>query len=197
MNDIFAAIRTYIADRIAEGFDSEEDIVESTQDYIVYDFETDYYLEHIEQITADLFALRHEHEREWLEPTDCDRLDKAFDRLSLKGIVARQHFTCCQTCGHYEIWDEIRQTEEIGQTVRGYVFYHMQDTESAYQDGFLYLAYGSTERTAEAMQKIGHEIVTALQDAGLIVSWNGELNKRIGVQIEWKRRRFTTPSFNH
>lgn len=194
MNDIFATIRTYIADRIAEGFDSPIEIIESAQDYIVYEYETDYYLEHIEQITADLLAMRRDHEQSWEELTDCDRLDRAFALLSLHGIVARQHFTCCQTCGHYEIWDEIRQTQTEGQPVRGYVFYHMQDTESAYQEGLLYLAYGSTERTAAAMQTIGHEIVAALQNVGLLVSWNGELNKRIGVQVEWKRRRFTIPT---
>lgn len=195
MSDLFAILRNHIADRIEEGFNTAEEIIEATQDFMVHDYHTDYYLEHIEQLTADMLTIRHQQEQEWDAPTDCDRLDRAFDLLSLRGIVARQNFTCCQTCGHYEIWEEIQQTEEMGQPVRGYVFYHMQDTESASREGCLFLAYGATERTAESMTEIAQEIIDALQDVGLITFWNGELNKRIGLELEWQRRRFTTPVF--
>src|SRR5690606_23939670 len=35
----------------------------------------------------------------WPATTDCDRLDAAFAKLEDAGIVARQHFSCCGTCG--------------------------------------------------------------------------------------------------
>jgi hypothetical protein len=57
--------------------------------------------------------------------TDRDKLADAFRSLRKAGIVARMNFSCCGTCGHYEL-------SENGKG-RGYVFYHRQ--EGARLDG--------------------------------------------------------------
>ena len=31
------------------------------------------------------------------------KINKAFNKLNRFGIVAKKNFTCCNTCGHYEI----------------------------------------------------------------------------------------------
>jgi hypothetical protein len=72
--------------------------------------------------------------------------------------------------------------------VRGYAFYHEQDTESAAGGGGLYLNYGSCDEGTEAAVAIGHEIVAALKAKGLDPDWNGSLEKRIGLPLDWKRR---------
>ena len=120
---------------------------------------------------------------------DNDRLDEAFAELDRHGIVARQNFTCCQTCGHTEISYEIIEAEQH-RPVRGYVFFHWQDTESAVRSGYLYLAYGSVSGKESESLVIAQEVVAALRRAGLDVDWDGSVRTRICIRdIEWQRRR--------
>ncbi|GAA2128431.1 DUF6891 domain-containing protein [Glycomyces algeriensis] len=114
--------------------------------------------------------------------TDCDRLTEAFAELDRGGIVAREHFACCQRCGTTEIWDEADPEH------RGYVFFHMQDTESAH-DGVLYLAYGSRSDLVEETLAVGHDVVKTLQAHGFQTAWDGSERTRIRItDLEWRKR---------
>ncbi|HEY1093764.1 MAG TPA: hypothetical protein VGE61_03615 [Glycomyces sp.] len=114
--------------------------------------------------------------------TDCDRLTAAFAELDAGGIVAREHFACCQNCGVSEIWGEADPDD------RGYVFFHMQDTESA-GDGVLYLAYGSRSNLAEETVAVGHDVVEVLQAHGFRTSWDGSERTRLQItDLEWQKR---------
>ena len=134
---------------------------------------------------------------DWPTTTDCDRLDAAFAALEASGVVCRRDFSCCGNCGAAEIEGEMDEAAAAGaRPVRGYVFYHMQDTETAVEGGGLYLSYGPqweeglTETHYESRAKaIAREIVKDLTKSGLRVDWNGELNRRIRVDLDWKRRR--------
>ncbi|MFN3201871.1 MAG: DUF6891 domain-containing protein [Bradymonadia bacterium] len=126
--------------------------------------------------------------RGWPEHTDCDRLDAAFEQLKQSGILSRQHFTCCGTCGAFEMQDEIARSLSLGERTRGYVFYHEQDTESAVDGYGLYLSYGATEAGEAAALGVAEEIVDALHRAGLKTRWNGKWSARIWVDLEWRRR---------
>lgn len=75
-----------------------------------------------------------------------------------------------------------------GTRVRGYVFYHMQDTESAVEGGGLYLNYGAIQDGEAAAIGIGKEIAASLRQQGLQVE-DETWAKRIGVRLDWKRRR--------
>lgn len=119
----------------------------------------------------------------WPLETDCDRLDRAFAALEARRIVARQNFTCCRTCGHAEIGDEMAATS------RGYTFFHMQDTDDAVDGSGLYLAFGATTAEPEAEVAIGREVTAALRAEGLAVEWEETNRARIFVTIDWKRRR--------
>ncbi len=183
-----AAIRDYIAERVTEGFDTREEIVEAAADYaedIHQRVDLDWF---IEQTAEALLEAHWLAERHWSYPTDCDRLDGAFARLESQGILARQDFACCQNCGHSELWDELQQClpAEPGQ---GYVFYHMQDTEAALQCDRLYLAYGSAAGDETELAEIGWRIVGALRESGLMALWDGNVDRCIQVEIDWKRRR--------
>ncbi len=132
------------------------------------------------------------HRREqltWPEITDCDRLDAAFATLEEAGIVSRQNFSCCGTCGSTEIWDEMAAVRDAGRPVRGYGFFHMQDTESAVEGGGLYLGYGAVEEGEAAALAVAQEIVATIERSGLRTNWDGSWNQRIGVMLDWKRRR--------
>lgn len=188
-------VRTFVAKRVAEGFDAEEDIVEDTLEcFDEYDDDPQF-TSMVQRMTSELLAEHEQEERNWSDETDCDRLDKAFDELENEGIVARQNFTCCQTCGHAEIWEEIEQVKQDSE-VSGYVFYHMQDTDRVLEEGRLYLAYGATENADDAAIRVAQRITNALRKSGFKVDWNGSLDKRICLeQFNWRRRRFRSNSW--
>ncbi len=125
----------------------------------------------------------------WPDTTDCDRLDAAFAELDRAGIVARQHFSCCQTCGAHDIHDEMHQAAKSGAPSRGYAFFHAQDTEHAARGESLYLSYGAADKDRSASVAIGHEVVAVLGRHGLSPAWNGKQAHRIALPIRWQRRR--------
>lgn len=191
MNDRLQDLRSIINLEVKGGFAKRDEIIELAMDYLLDMFDYNPDVMEIEAIRAtdELLAQHKAVQQTWLDETECDRLDEAFATLDRKGIVARHNFTCCQTCGHAEIAYEVDETSHH-RPVRGYVFYHQQDTESAVMGYGLYLAYGAVSSTEIASIDIGWEIVDALRDAGLSVEWNGSIQKRINVDImDWRWRR--------
>jgi hypothetical protein len=73
--------------------------------------------------------------------------------------------------------------------VRGYAFYHSQDTDAAVDSGGLYLAYGGVASDEDDDVAVGGAIEDALQRNGLRTDWNGNPRRRIYVEVEWRRRR--------
>jgi len=137
------------------------------------------------EIVPREFAAHLDAQAGWPARTDSDRLTEAFHALDLAGIVAREDFACCQSCGNSEIGDEVGN----GTAARGYVFYHGQDAERAAQGGTLWLAYGSFEKRIDAAQ-VGEEVVAALRGEGLEVDWTGAAAQRIHVRLRWAKRRY-------
>lgn len=123
----------------------------------------------------------------WPKVTDCDRLARAFAALEESGIVARENFWCCETCGSLAMADEIKR---IGRkrAVRGYVFFDQQATETAVTEGLLRLAYGAKGRGKAESAAVGREVVRAVRAAGLKASWGGTLEDWVEVAMKWRRR---------
>jgi hypothetical protein len=142
-----------------------------------------------EKLVDELLDEQRRAEARWPTVTDNDRVDRAFAELDASGVVARQNFADCQTCGNAEIHDELQSARAAGRNVRGYVYYHQQDTDRAVDGGGLVLAYGAADG-AHALE-IAREVVRVLERHGLRTEWNGKVERRIGVTIDWKRRRFT------
>lgn len=125
---------------------------------------------------------------EWNHPTDCDRFDDAFEELKNRAIAARHHYSCCGTCGTYEIGLELDYLQASGRTVRGYTFYHAQDTESAIDGHGLYLSYGHADDSdGDLSVEIGQEVHDVLSDRGFQPEWDGTIQKRIFVPLQWQR----------
>jgi len=181
-------LRTFIAHRVSEGFESAHEIVENATDYAYGKFEQDFEPE-AKRLTAELLAAYQAEQTGWGPSTDCDRFDEAFAALNRQGIVARQDFSCCNNCGFTEIWDEVEEAEKQ-QPVVGYVFYHLQGTERAVKTGQLLMAYGCVEENPEAFQRIGNTVVAELRRVGLNASWGGTAGNPIVVEgMVWRRRR--------
>lgn len=129
------------------------------------------------------FAAHLEAQTSWPDRTDNDRLTDAFRALDASGLIAREDFACCQSCGVGEIGGEAIETAPA----RGYVFYHYQDAERAVDCDGLRLAFGLIDEPPTAA--IGREIVAALRAEGLPVDWNDAPGERITVPMRWARRR--------
>lgn len=187
--DLLRNLSDYIDREVRAGFSPVGDIPDGAVAYLSDDAPADSLRPYAEQYTAEALVRLSEDEKAWPARTDCDRLDGAFAALEANGIVARQNFTCCQTCGHADIWDEMKAVRDGGREVRGYTFFHWQDTEAAVEGSGLCLAYGATGEGEQAALGVGDAIVAELRAAGLEATWPRDLRKRISVRIDWKKRR--------
>jgi hypothetical protein len=180
MEELRAEVVDFIGTQVALAADGCAAIVEATVEYLDGTAAADDVREVAWQVVDAEFAAHLAAQESWPEATDSDRLTLAFRDLDVAGIVARESFTCCNTCGHAEIADEIPRDEKR----RGYVFYHQQDAERAAYGGELWLSYGGREPTA-----IAGEVVDVLRARGLNPVWGGSPKEKIRLPMDWRRRR--------
>jgi hypothetical protein len=182
-------MRGYIEREVAVGFRSEEHILTGLVEFLSDEYDGEELRPHAERLTHELIEAHLRQQATWPSQTDCDRLDEVFAELERAGIVARQDFSCCGNCGSAEIWDEMEAVSRRGQRVRGYTFYHMQDTEAAVEEGGIYLAFGAVQEGTAPALEIARQVVETIQRHSLNVEWNGKCGNRIFVRMDWKRRR--------
>lgn len=183
-------LRQYIRLQVAAGYSPVPDVVADAVDVFAdTTLAPDDLRQAAAQLAEEILSTQLAEQNNWPPITDNDRLDAAFTALNDAGIVSRQHFACCATCGTAEIHDEMAAAAKDGATVRGYTFFHIQDTEYAVEGESLFLSYGSADGSEDAGVAIGREIVATLEEHGLHPSWNGRLANRILLPITWQRRR--------
>ena len=180
----------FIERHIKEGFLSAEQIVERA----LSEFED--YMPRVrlislaQKLVYHVSIKRYVEEINWTELTDCDRLDQAFAELNKIGIVARQHFSCCNSCGHRQI-DAVLKREQGRRKVWGFAFFHAQDTEMAVRSGVLFITYDSADKRGKRAIEVGRRISDALRKAGLNVEWDGSYLQRVCVTgLKWQKRKF-------
>ncbi|UYY57782.1 DUF6891 domain-containing protein [Sphingomonas sp. S2-65] len=182
-------LRDKIRRDVAAGFDDEDVILTNVADYFEEEIDPALVRREAPRILREVLADHAEAEKSWPAVTDCDRLDAAFAALEHDGIIARQNFTCCMTCGSNEIWEEVQAARDAGLPAHGYAFYHFQDTDAAVEGHGVYLAYGACEEGEAPALQVANDIVAALQAQGLSPAWGGRWDQRIPVPLDWKRRR--------
>jgi hypothetical protein len=132
-----------------------------------------------------LVARQRTQEASWPAVTDADRLTEAFALLEARGVLARMDFTCCSSCGHYEVADEVTP----GTSPDGYAFFHQQDTEAMLTGRGVHLAYGSFKGDDDASAAaVARTLVEVLETAGLEPEWDGSANSRVLVPLHWRKR---------
>ena len=184
-----AELREKIRAEVYGGFEDEDAILTGMPEYFEGTLDEALVRREAPRLLRAALAEHAADAARWPAITDCDRLDAAFDALEAEGVIARQNFTCCTTCGSAEIWDEMGEAREAGLPVEGYTFYHMQDTEAAVDGHGVYLAYGATEEGEEAALAVARRVVARLEASGLAPDWDGDIGRRIAVPLDWKRRR--------
>jgi hypothetical protein len=186
----FDDLHDFIRTQVAAGYAPLDEIIEeATALFADAGLAPDAVHQAARTVTDQVLAAHRADQASWPAPTDNDRLDAAFAELDGIGILTRQHFACCETCGAREIHEELDQAEKAGRTMRGFTFFHRQDTQHAVDGEGLYLSYGAADRDGTAAVAIGHEVVAALGRHGLAPAWNGKHVHRISLPLVWRRRR--------
>ncbi|MEU1495499.1 hypothetical protein ABZ456_35280 [Streptomyces sp. NPDC005776] len=185
--EMAADVREQLEERVREllrgGYGGVADLAESAEDYLVKDGVHPVTLAQARQLVERLWLERVEEQRRWVGVTDPDRLERAFAVLDGRGITAREHFTCCRSCGIGEIHAEGRDD------ARGFVFFHLQGTESAAAGHGLTLYYGGFDESAETTAAVGREVAAVLGEAGLTVEWDGSPDRAIELTgLDWRKR---------
>jgi hypothetical protein len=194
------ALKQFIDNHIKSGFMHRDEIVQATLIEFRGEFGGKDFLKAI-CTTVDRNLARYLiTESAWVLPTDCDKLDRAFDALQKEGVVTRQHFACCNDCGHREMQSELRRMGKVKhRSVKGFAFFHQQDTARAVKSGSLYITFDAlatvgeveVDKAIERALLVGERIVAALSAAGLKTHWDGSYLRRIEVPVTWRKRRFS------
>ncbi|MGW5261895.1 DUF6891 domain-containing protein [Microbispora sp. NPDC004025] len=168
---------------IIGGYATRAQLAEIAEDYLVSGDRRPVSPGQARLLADRLWLDRVEEQASWEGETDPERLSRAFAVLEASGITAREHFTCCRSCGQAEIGSA------GSPDARGYVYFHSQCTDSAAAGHGLALLYGGFDGSSGTTASIGREIVAALGKAGLSVEWDGDPSQSITVvPIDWRRR---------
>jgi hypothetical protein len=181
------SVAEHVRSLVAAGYDDRQTVIDRVNDYVTDESNDEALIARVPELVDRAIAAQLAAQKSWPQTTECDLLDAAFTKLERSGIVARQNFTCCQTCGFAEIGDELDQVKASGIYVRGLTFFHQQDTESAVEGGGVYLSYAATEDGHDGAE-IAREIVAVLTAHGLKPNWDGTTAQRIEVPLNWQRR---------
>ncbi|WP_328859473.1 DUF6891 domain-containing protein [Streptomyces sp. NBC_00306] len=178
-----AELEKRIHEVLVGGYADRAELAELAEEYLVTADRRPVSREQAEALADRMWLERVAEQAEWQGETDPERLTRAFTALQEAGITARENFTCCRSCGQSEIGDE------GGPDTRGFVYFHSQCTDSAAAGHGLTLLYGGFDGSAETTGTIGHEVVAALEAAGLQAEWDRDPGRAITVTpLEWRRR---------
>ncbi|MER5198653.1 DUF6891 domain-containing protein [Streptomyces sp. NPDC002755] len=165
------------------GYADRAELAELAEEYLVTSDRRPVSREQAEALADRMWLERVAEQAEWKGETAPERLTRAFTALQEAGVTARENFTCCGSCGRSEIGGE------GGADARGFVYFHSQCTDSAAAGHGLMLLYGGFDGSPETTAAIGHEVVSALEAAGLPAEWDRDPARAITVTpLEWRRR---------
>lgn len=193
-SDAMEEIREHLEMTVAAGYVPAEEIRESTVASMMGAFDElddDALARAVDRLLPHIVRSHRDAQASWPAATDCDRLDAALDSLEERGISCGQNLGWDQGDAGQLMRQRIARAKGAGVVVRGYAFFNEQDTERAVRGKGLMLAFGRVEGAAdlEADARIGEEIAAQLRDQGLTVTWDGDAETRMVVDILWRRRR--------
>lgn len=123
-----------------------------------------------------------------LSPEGKRKLNHLFAALRRNKLAARQSFSCCGTCGSYEMSEMLKERTDL----IGYAFYHQQDAARLHEEAGVYIGYdvretpkfnrdGAADEVDAKAREIGRLIVTEAHKVGLFTKWDGKSSTRVYV----------------
>ena len=104
-------------------------------------------------------------------------------RKELK-IYARKSFSCCGSCGSYELANKCDETGK-----KGYLFYSRQSKDNLTEGGRVYFNFSAQDKTLgddaqdDLTKKLGENVVRIFKKNGVNVEWDGNTNTAILVKV--------------
>lgn len=175
---ILDSIRTWVW----SGFHSPDEVNVMLEDLLEEDVDEPM----LRAAIASQFTKKAEEEKRWPAETDCDRLDAVFRTLNDSRVVALQNTGYTLSDGFEDVGEVLSRFERGAK--RGYCFYHGQDLERVVSGGRLMLAFSDLRGDAVAKAEVGNLVVQTLHDAGFTIDWDGNTERRLELDIDWKRR---------
>jgi hypothetical protein len=113
-----------------------------------------------------------------------ENMNKAFNDMRKVGFIARQDFSCCQSCAGSELAREAAKRVQAGKTVNGVVYYHHQDAEGRNEGRNFYLAYGEVDsdkigKIRMDTKTVGERVCEILKKHNVPFEWDGTSKSRI------------------
>jgi len=102
------------------------------------------------------------------------KLFKAFEALNHMGVAAGRMY-CCQSCGHAEMEQLIKDLE-----LENYIFFHDQDQDRYLETGELYLAFDLSEDAKKLVMNV-------LENHNLKPEWNWSNKTRIKLILNERK----------
>jgi hypothetical protein len=144
---------------------------------------------------ARMAASRARYAQEQKQADACElsqkKLNKAFAQLRREGLLAKQRFSCCRSCGGSELATIVTDIIDAGgDRPKGVVFFSKQEGfrgASVHEPKFrrLYLSFGSvTTKYGDVglpTVEVGQMIAKALTEVGLTFEWDGSPDSTIVV----------------
>lgn len=95
-----------------------------------------------------------------------------------QNIYVRQGFSCCGSCGSYELSTLCKETGK-----EGYMFFSRQAKNDLNTNGSVFFNFYSMSEEHFSTITLGRNIVTKLKQHGINVEWNGTSETAIKVGI--------------
>ncbi len=178
------------------GFYTEEEIHERIEEMVEekwFDSEETDAAAVDEGVMRDAIAAEFQKKRvaqqTWPATTDCDRLDRAFERLNGESILAAHNAGYTQSDGLDCVRELYHERGGEQSSLTGFCFYHEQDLERALRGQGLMLAFGAVDGSDERDLEVGRRIQQVLTAEGFKVAWDGSMDQRITIRnLNWQRR---------
>ena len=178
-------LKSQILENIQEdviiGFYSHEDIYERVWDLFTYDgFTID--PSWLSSVVSHEIKLHENKSLEWSQPTDFQKLVKAFNSLRKLGVVSLHHAGFTKQDGDYDCRVLLEELSDLGYLLKGYCFYNEQDITGVIDNmGTLHIGFYSKESNEQEAIIIGQLIIEELRAAGFETSWNNSVDQRIAI----------------
>ncbi len=127
----------------------------------------------------------------WQMPTDCDRLNDAFDELWERNIIALQAVGDMYFDGSEDVESYWARTGRDLSPVVGYCFCHQQEVKNCLDGGTLMLAFGDIfGRDPERNVAVGRTVCGVLEHHGFMPVWDETDHTRIALPgFQWRKTR--------
>jgi hypothetical protein len=193
--ELEARLRRQVEAAVWGGYGSEKQVLVSVEERVEDALGEGETSERLLAYARRLLEERLEEEARWSEPTMNDALDRAFEELNAKGILALQNAGSTVSEG----WNVAEAAAEMSYApVRGVTFFPGEEVERGVRGGGLLLVFGSFEheptQRAEASLAIAREVRKTLSRHAIKTEWDGSAKTRIRIPpFPWRKRRWTTP----